>query len=215
VGDYFHVGAHHGGDAAGLGVSPQVVCGRLARPPSVFQRLQRHVQADLVAVLEAVHDRLGRTVHPQLHAVAQVLLDARHVDVAGHLNHLDRRIADPGYVAAARHGDPDLARQLRGQLVELQRCEQTEDGLRHLGGDGRETLEFRSLRIRQAVQTAPDPFQNASGGQARENDPGRIDGVQIDGAQQPLLAGQIEDALGVGGGEHGVSVFRLFAQCNF
>jgi hypothetical protein len=85
---------------------------------------------------------------------------------------------------------------------------------RHLGGDGHETFEFRPLRIWQAVQPASDSVQNASGGQARQDDPGRIDGVQIAGAQQPLLVGQIKDALGVGVGEHGESMFRLFVQCN-
>jgi hypothetical protein len=68
--------------------------------------------------------------------------------------------------------------------------------------------------IGQAVETAPDPVQKTSSGQARQDDPGRIDGVQIAGAQQPLLTGQIEDTLGVGVGEHGGSMFRLFVQCN-
>ena len=117
-------------------------------------------------------------------------------------------------MAAARHGDPDLARQLRGQLVELQRSQQAEHGLRHLGGDGHQTLVLRSLRVRQAVQTTPDLLQQASGGQARQDDPGRVDGVQIAGAQQPFLADQIEDALGVGVGAHGWSMVRLFVECN-
>ena len=39
--------------------------------------------------------------------------------------------------------------------------------------------------------------------------------IQIAGAQQPLLAGQIEDALIVGTGEHGWSMFRYFVECNF
>ncbi len=43
----------------------------------------------------------------------------------------------------------------------------------------------------------------------RQDDPGRIDGVQIAGAQQPLLAGQIKDALGVGVGEHGEEYVSL------
>lgn len=75
----------------------------------------------LVAVLEAVHDRLGRAVDPQCHAVAQVFLDVCCVGIARHLRHPDRRPIDTGRVAAARHGDPDLAGQLGGQPVELQR----------------------------------------------------------------------------------------------
>ena len=68
--------------------------------------------------------------------------------------------------------------------------------------------------VGQAVEAAPDPVQQTSGGQAREDDPGRADGVQIDGAQQSLLASQIEDTPGVGVGRHGWSVFHLFAKCS-
>lgn len=46
---------------------------------------------------------------------------------------------------------------------------------------------------------------------AGKNDPGRAHGVQIAGAQQPSLAGQIKDALGVGIGGHDESMFRIFS----
>jgi hypothetical protein len=69
---------------------------------------------------------------------------------------------------------------------------------------------LRPCGVRQAVEATSDLLQQTSGGQARQDDPGRIDGVQIAGAQQPLLAGQIEDALGVGVGCMDRSMFRLF-----
>jgi hypothetical protein len=103
---------------------------------------------------------------------------------------------------------------LGGQLVELQRREQAEHGLRHLCGDGHQTLVFGPVGVRQAIEAATDLFQLASSGQARQDDPGRVDGAQIAGAQQPLLAGQIEDALGVGVCEHGVSMFQNVVQRN-
>ena len=68
------------------------------------------------------------------------------------------------------------------------------------------------LGFRQAVQTTPNPFQQTGGGQALQDDPGRIDGVQIAGAQQPPLAGQSEDTLGVDLGGHGPSMFRRFVE---
>ena len=49
---------------------------------------------------------------------------------------------------------------------------------------------------------------------ARQDDPGRADGVQIAGAQQPSLAGRIKDALGVGLGEHGRRMFHYFVESN-
>lgn len=94
-------------------------------------------------------------------------------------------------MAAARHGDPDLVRELGGQFMELKRREQAESGLRHLGGDGGEAFESRSLRVRQSVQATPHPLQPATGGQARQDDPGRLNGVQIAGAQQSLAADKI------------------------
>ena len=96
VGNRFHVRAHHSGDAAILGVAPQIVCGRLAHPPCVFHGRQRHIQTDLVAMFEAIDHGLGRTVDPYLHPVAQVLFDACQMSSTGHLNHPNRRIVDPG-----------------------------------------------------------------------------------------------------------------------
>jgi hypothetical protein len=66
----------------------------------------------------------------------------------------------------------------------------------------------------QAVEAAPKLVQQAVGGQARQDDSGRIDGIKITGAQKPLLAGQIENALSMGEGGHGRSMFRLFSKFN-
>ncbi|OJX02320.1 MAG: hypothetical protein BGO72_01065 [Burkholderiales bacterium 70-64] len=66
--------------------------------------------------------------------------------------------------------------------------------------------------IQWAVEAASNPVQQTSGGEARQDNPWRTDGVQIDGAQQPLLACQIEDALGVSVGGHDRQMFRLFFQ---
>jgi hypothetical protein len=164
-------------------------------------------------MLEAVRHGLGHAVHPERDAIAFNFLDSRRVGFSRELHHLDRRIDKPWGMAAARHGDPDLARQLGGQLVELQRSEQAEHGLRHLGGNGHEALVFGRLGLRQAVQATPNPVQQTRSGQAGQDDPRRIDGAQIAGAQQPLLAGQTEDALGMGVGKHGRSMFLLFVDC--
>lgn len=113
-------------------------------------------------------------------------------------------------MAAAWHGNPDVAWQLRGQLVKLQRREQAEHGLRSLGGHGAQAVELRWLCAWQAVQAPPHPFQQASSGESREDDAGRVDGIQIAGANQPLLAGQAKNALGVGIGVHGQILFQYF-----
>ena len=75
--------------------------------------------------------------------VKLVFLDACRVGIARHLNHLDRRVINARYVAAARHGDPNLTRQLGSQFVELQRGQQAEHGLRRSGRHHHEAFVFR------------------------------------------------------------------------
>jgi hypothetical protein len=116
-------------------------------------------------MLEAIRHGLGRTVDPQLDAVAFDFLDAGRFGITRELRHHDRWIVDSGSMAAAQHGDPDLALQLRGQLMELQHREQKEHGLRDLGGDDHLTLVFGRLGVRQTIQAATDLLQLASRGQ--------------------------------------------------
>ena len=153
-------------------------------------------------MLEAVSHRLRHTVDPQPDAIAFNFFDPCGEGLARELHHLDRRVVDPRWVAAAWHGDPDLARQLGGQLVKLQCGQQAEHGLWHLGGDCAQALELRHLCIRQAIETTPDPLQQPSGIQPCEDDPWCIDGIQVAGAQKSSLADQIEDTLGMGFGKH-------------
>ena len=74
--DALQVGPHHVGHAANLGEAPDVIDGYLGAGPGVLEGLQRHVQADLVAVLEAIRCGLGHAVHAELDAIAFNLLDA-------------------------------------------------------------------------------------------------------------------------------------------
>jgi hypothetical protein len=66
----------------------------------------------------------------------------------------------------------------------------------------------------QALEIAADLVQQVGGRQARQNEPGWVDGTQVAGAQQPFLADQNEDALSVGVGKDGESMFRLFVDGN-
>ncbi len=64
------------GDAADLGVMPELVAGGATVAAALAQRLQRNVQPDLVAVLEAVGNGLGDRVHADRDAIDGVDLDA-------------------------------------------------------------------------------------------------------------------------------------------
>lgn len=57
--------AHYVGDPANFGETPEVVGRGLFLCACIFQRVQRDVESDLVAVLEAVGDGLGHAVDPQ------------------------------------------------------------------------------------------------------------------------------------------------------
>ena len=91
--------------------------------------LQGHVEADLVSVPETVRYGLGYTVDPQPDAIVFNFFYPCGESLASEMHHLDRRVVDPRWVAAARQGDPDLTWQLGGQLVELQSGQHAEQGL--------------------------------------------------------------------------------------
>src|SRR3990167_10062436 len=132
--DALQVRPHHVGHAADLGIAPDLIHRSLVAGTRVLECLQGHVEADLVPVLEAVSHRLRHTVDPQPDAIAFNFFDPCGEGLARELHHLDRRVVDPRWVAAAWHGDPDPARQLGGQLGKLPCGEQAEHGLWHLGG---------------------------------------------------------------------------------
>jgi hypothetical protein len=73
---------------------------------------------------------------------------------------------------------------------------------------------FRDRITGQTVETAPDFIQQTSGRQPCQDDPGHFDGVQITGAQQTFLTGQVKEALGMSVGEHDGSMFHLFFKRN-
>eukprot|EP00952_Eustigmatos_sp_NYUAD-ZCMA_P000759 3155-Eustigmatos_ZCMA.PRE.1 len=62
--DGLQVGAHHIGDPADLGIAPEIIGRCLLLRPGIFQRFQRHIQADLVTMLETVGHCLGHAVDP-------------------------------------------------------------------------------------------------------------------------------------------------------
>jgi hypothetical protein len=74
------------------------------------------------------------------------------------------------------------------------------------------TVDHHAVGFHPRVNIGSAGWVNIGSAPTRQDDPWRIDGVQIAGAQQSLLAGQTEDALGVSVGEHGWSMFRLFVE---
>src|SRR5690606_4247679 len=80
--DALQVRPHHVGYPADLGEAPDVVDRGPVLGPRIFERLQRYVQTDLVAMLEAVRHGLGHTIHSQLDSITYHFLHACRVGVA-------------------------------------------------------------------------------------------------------------------------------------
>jgi hypothetical protein len=98
--------------------------------------------------------------------------------------------------------------------MELQGRQQTKDRLWHFGCNRGQTLMLGALIAWQSVDAAPSLFQQAAGCHSRQHYPGSSDSIEVTGAQHPLLASQIKDALGVGVVAHGrQSMFHIFVEC--
>jgi hypothetical protein len=70
-------------------------------------------------VLEAVDNRSGYTVHPELDLIDAMNFNTSFKEVGVTLNHLYRGITHLGRVTALRQSDPYLPWELGGQFVEL------------------------------------------------------------------------------------------------
>src|ERR1035438_9565682 len=74
------------------------------------------VEADLVAMLEAIGQRLLAGIHLHRYTIEFVCLDADLVRGLAQPNHTDRRIVEMRRFAVAGNGDTDLVRYLCGHL---------------------------------------------------------------------------------------------------
>lgn len=146
-------------------------------------------------MLETIGDGLGDAINTQRDLITFVHFDALGVGFAGELDHLDRGIFDPGSVAPSKHGNPDLARQLRGQLMKLQCRQQAENSLWHADGHGDQTLMFGKRTLRESVEAATCLFQLAARSEARQVHPRDAHFIQIAGTQDTLPAYQMKQTV--------------------
>ncbi len=96
-GDALKIGAHHVRHAVDDGVAPSVVHRDLAALHAIAQCFERDIEADLVAVLEAIGDGFGGIEHRHADAVDQYLLNA-----FGERGAEDAQLADGGLLDARR-----------------------------------------------------------------------------------------------------------------
>ena len=168
----------------------------------VAQGLHRDIDADLIAVLEAVGDRLRGRVDTDFDLLEAVCLDSFRQGQSREAGDAKRRVFEPRLPGLLGQSDPNLGRVLCRQFVKAQRGEQAEDTCGYALGYmckrmlGRERMPARnidspSLSLDQAIadQTVEYSARDAAGlAQARivTDDPGCSNG-SLSSLRQNLL----------------------------
>ena len=104
-----------------VAVTPKVVHRKLAFGPAIPKRLQRNVEPDLVAKLEAVSDCLGRTEDRNLDGIDRELDHPVGKGLVRHANDAERWLVDARGDHALWDREPDFEGCLRADAVDPQR----------------------------------------------------------------------------------------------
>ena len=156
--DRFKVWAHHACDALELCIFPDLVETEVRSTFKLTQRLQRHVQANLVSVLETVHNRARRRREPQPDALYAAFRDALRPSGLRESDDSNRRILEPRQCGLPVDGQPDFSWELRAEAVNGQRGQQAEDTVRYARCNLSQRMVLSYFPIRKRVQTALDAF---------------------------------------------------------
>src|SRR3990172_2200739 len=166
----------------------------------VAQGLRRHVDADLVAVLEAVGDGLRGRIYADLDALQAMRLYAFGEGRSRETCHPQPRGVEPRLARLLGKGDPRLGRRLGGQAVETQRREKAEGACRDPLGDLRERMLRRARVLACDVDSPRLPRDQSLADQAVELRTGDAARFEIDRAHQAHLSDDTENRIFWGSG---------------
>ena len=124
----------------------------------VAQRLQCHVQPDLVAELEAIGHRLGHVGNPQRGAIHAMLFYAVVQRGRRKALHPQLWVGQVWWMLLVADRDPHLEWRLGCQLMETQRRKQTEHHPRRTACHFHQRGVLVGRVIRQRVQPASEPL---------------------------------------------------------
>src|SRR5580692_11519302 len=155
------VGPHHTLYSADSGVSVHLIHGEAPRPPGLAQRLESHVQTDLVAVLEGIGDGFGDAVHAHCLAFDAVSLDAISQCLSAKAHNTEARIAQRGAAATTVECNPNLMRKLSADLMKAQCGQQADHCLRRPCGSECETVMLGHWGIGEPVASPCNPSESA------------------------------------------------------
>ena len=125
------------------------------------QRLQRNLDPEAIAELEAIGHGLYRSVYAKANTIAFVNLDSSGVHHTGEPVQPHGRPVEFGARCPLGQGDADLMGNLRGESVEVKRRDEGDHGLGDTKGHRDEIGLGERWEIGQAVHPAADLLQNA------------------------------------------------------
>ena len=162
---------------------------------AVTQRLDRHVEAQLVTVLEAIRHGLGRLIDRHLNALNRVMpsLGGQQGFMCPDDTEADWRMGGHPFLAPNCH--PGLVRRLGGETMELQCGQETDDPMRDCLACFNEAVVRCYVRIGSLVKSTPDAHEAAFLAQALEIGPGDASVCDVTGANDALGFGQGQDAV--------------------
>lgn len=194
-GQHLQVGAHDVRDAIDFRITPESIHVDATGAPSLTQRLQRHIDADLIAVFDAIGDGFFQTVDPDGYPIDEMFLHARREYVAGQSDDVQGNLRGSGMPGMLRERHPDLSGGLRGQFVVSECREQTQHAMRHTRAGFQQALMFAWLAIGKAVESPTDARQDSLPGKLRQVFGRQRPLRQIARAQDTRLPGQRDDVL--------------------
>lgn len=155
------VGPRHPGNAAQLSRLKHGVQLLFSPFKIKLERLTRRVHADLIAVLEAVGNRLLGTVDSYRCAVEPMYSEAKGERPFGEPEYSDRRVIEPRRFRSARQRQINLVGDLGGQLVECKPRDKADYNRRNLERDRNQVRVAERRKVGWAVKTAAESSEFA------------------------------------------------------
>ena len=166
--EHLKVWPHHSVHAKRLRDPVKLIQVQASAPSCLDQCFEDDIHADFVPESEAVGYRASDAVDPDTLAFDAMLLDAKFEQRRRDSRDPKRWIREAWNAGAARHREPDIARQLGPDVVKAQGGEQTNRS----GWSGARSQNQRVILAHvsgdEAVPSRADPFEFAGSGHARE-----------------------------------------------
>jgi hypothetical protein len=170
----------------------QVIGGRLFLPEKIAERFQRHIDADLVAVSEAVNDRPRRISHVHRDPFDIPCDDAAFEIRAGEANEAERRIFDLRKTRLPVDGHPDFKRELGGEAVKLERGKKADDPMRNPAAGFGEAVILRDVGVREDIKPPGWSLQNSVGHEPCQIDTRNGVFLKVHGTENTSLPSQVD-----------------------